>query len=218
MKRIFIVLLCLILTVNSSFAFGFHKKKQNKEQMQEPKSGYNGSLPDIEQAFDGLRVKPKVPNSIYDYNTNLDKEMLEKIPLDNSKYVEIIMKKNEPSRFVLDVLDLIAILEKIKHTIDTNTDFQFYNAQVATLINQVNYFQDKYYGKSEFNVEDYQKLLAVCNKARDIAVSYSQRQLTEKYIPTSNNPYKQDYINLQMKELSMDISDIIDLLKNFEAK
>lgn len=218
MKRIFILFLIFTLCANSAFSFSLFKKKEaQKVEQTEEKSGYKGELPDINKDFEKERAEANKKKIEQNFNTNLDKDELTKIPLANPKYVEIIMKKNDPSSFVLDVRDIINILEKLKTTIDTGRNSQFFNSQVANLINNVNYLQEHHYGTKEYNnFIAHESLIQLCENARNVAILNTSQQLFKQYIPSSEYEYSPQNINGELKQLSKDIGDIIDLLKNME--
>jgi len=216
MKRFLVIFLCLIICANSAYSFSLFKKKNAKSVEQtEQKSGYEGSLPDITKDFEQQRREAAAKALPKNYNTDMEQDALTKIPINNPKYVEVIMKKNTPSSFILDLRDIINVLEKLKTTIDTQKNTQFFNSQVANLINNVNYFQEKYYGKKEYQeLIGHDSLIRICANARELAILNTRQQLFKQYIPSEEYAYSPQNITAQLNDLSKDIGDIIILLKN----
>ena len=84
---------------------------------------------------------------MYDSKKELDTENLLKAPLENRKYVDIIIKKPKETDFMLDVFDIKSIIEKIIKCIDTTNEIQKFNSLNSSLIDNIAYVERKYKGK-----------------------------------------------------------------------
>ena len=198
---------------------GLIKEKRNKKTIQAENSvtadskGYAGTLPDLSREFEYLKDIPLPPGSENIYTTDLDEQRLSKIPVQNSKYVEIILRQHNPSEYLLDVREMIMLLEKLKMTINTTKKLQFFNAQTGSLIHQVNYLQEKYHDKEQALRPEYQKMIDFSNKAREIAIVSAQAEIYKKYIPTSETQYSPSAISFSMDALLPQLDEILILLK-----
>lgn len=213
-----IILISLILTSASAQAlelFGWFKK--DKETQEQPVSqGYQGNLPNVEKEFDHLRNIPSPPSGGKTYDNDFDETKLKKIPSKNSKYVEIMLEHHIENEYLLDAREMISLLEKMKKNINSTQSLQFFNAQTASLINNANYFHDKYRNKKEAKRPEYKRLIALSNSAREVAITYAQSEIYKQYIPTSETKYAKESISREMKALLPQIEELIIMFKEAE--
>ena len=113
MKKIIAILLIIIfLCPLPALAFGKKKKKLEGK-------GYYGNLPSIQSEFGEERNKTKETQSPIILNNDsfdINSKDMKEAPLNNSKYVDVIVKKGSTSDYVNDINELVPILKKLRET------------------------------------------------------------------------------------------------------
>lgn len=216
MKKIFILFLCFILTTGFSF---FGKKKEPEKSDDIPSEevqsrGYVGTLPDLEEEFSYKRKVFKT-KSLTVPDTNVPRKEYQQAPRDNKLFVDIIVKKDRTTQYVNDLNDIIPILRKIQMSIINHADVQVFNAQVASLIDHVNYLQDKYDNKVESQYASFKQLMRFANFARNIAILRAQSLTYTKYLAyqTEGAMYSLDNVEKQMNNLDEQLKQIIYVIE-----
>lgn len=210
MKKIFIILICFIFSVG----FSFGKKKTVTDPNE---TGYRGALPDVESEFDYKRKNTdKNVSPMFNFDTSKSLDNLKPAPIDNPKYLDIIIKKDKTSSYVNDLYEIKNLLEKFKQTIDMNDSIQVFNAQASSLIDYSVYVKDKYQYQKESSSASYKKLMALSDASRKVAILRTQAGTYSKYLSYSAEGavFSNRNIQIQLIYLSKLVEDMIETIKN----
>lgn len=229
MKRVIILYLALILFIPSyANAFSLFSKKKvspsqeenikkdNESSSKQEGKGYQGTLPDIEAEFEyendiintPLKLSPEV-------NNDIDKKDLKSAPVNNPIYLDVIIKKETITPFFKDIADIIRVVEKLKESIEIDAPIQVFNAQAASLINQINYLQKEYHAKPESHYISYKMLLNLSITTHKLAVLGAEAQIYKRYLSYDNDGqiYKPENIKKEKNILLEQIIEILPILK-----
>ncbi|MBQ3641991.1 hypothetical protein II906_08730 [bacterium] len=184
-------------------------------------AGYVGTLPDIEAEFSYLRKeaseKAQAPYSVEELDKQ-NESQLKPVPLNNSDYVDIIIKKDKTSQYANDISSVLLILEKLRRCLNTDGDIQKFNAIVSNFIDNVEYIRIEYKDKPESSYISYNRLLVLSAEARDVATYRMNGLAMEKYLPytAKGNIYTKEALNSRLEKLLANVNDTIYTLKNLE--
>lgn len=149
MKRFFILLLILIF--NSQFAFA------GKPVVDRGK-GYVGDLPELGKMFQ--KEEPSKTKPQYEATKHFNSENeVKPVPRDNPAFVNIILKADKKTQYIIDVNELIPTLEKIYDLIENEEDVQRFVATSYFFTETIEYLRNKYQDKPEFHFVSFQKIL-----------------------------------------------------------
>lgn len=210
-SKILLLFLIIIFFQSSTFGFSLFKKKQPLLHETEPLKGYYGTLPDLTEQFRELNENKTIQN-LYDSKKELDTENLLKAPLENRKYVDIIIKKPKETDFMLDVFDIKSIIEKIIKCIDTTNEIQKFNSLNSSLIDNIAYVERKYKGKVEENYKLFKMLLILSKESRNISTLRMESQIYSKYMLYSGEgaKYRPENIKKQTDHYKQSLNGILN--------
>lgn len=199
-KNFFLLFLILAIFQSCCFGFSFFKKKKPLLHEEEPLKGYYGTLPDLTEQFRELNENKNIEH-LYDSKQELNRDNLLKAPLDNKKYVDIIIKKPKETEFMLDIFDIKHIIEKLTKCINTSNDIQRFNSLNSNLIDNIAYVEKKYKGKVEENYQLYKTLLDLSKESRTLSALRMEAQTYSKYMMYSGEgaKYKPENIKKQIE-------------------
>ncbi|OLA95131.1 MAG: hypothetical protein BHW64_00260 [Candidatus Melainabacteria bacterium LEY3_CP_29_8] len=188
-KNFFLLFLIFAIFQSSCFGFSLFKKKKQLLHEEEPLKGYYGTLPNLTEQFRELNENKNIEH-LYDSKQDLNRDNLLKAPLDNKKYVDIIIKKPKETEFMVDIFDIKNIIEKLKKCIDTTNDIQRFNSLNSNLIDNITYIEKKYKGKVEENYQLYKTLLNLAKESRTLSTLRMEAQTYSKYMMYSGEGAK----------------------------
>ena len=199
-KKFFLVFIILAIFQTSCFSISILKKKKPILHEDEPLKGYYGTLPNLTEQFRELNENKTIEN-LYESTQELNTDNLLKAPLDNKKYVDIIIKKPKETEFMLDIFDIKHIIDKLRKCIDTTNDIQRFNSLNSNLIDNIAYIENKYKGKVEENYRLYKILLNLSKESRDLSALRMEAQTYSKYMLYSGDgaKYKPENIKKQIE-------------------
>lgn len=216
-KNIFLLFLIIIFFPSSTFGFSLFRKKQPLLHETEPLKGYYGTLPNLTEQFRELNENKTIEH-LYESKQELNRDNLLKAPIDNKKYVDIIIKKPKETEFMLDIFDIKHIIEKLRKCIDTTNDIQRFNSLNSNLIDNIAYVEKKYKGKVEENYQLYKTLLNLSKESRSLSALRMEAQTYSKYMMYSGEgaKYKPENIKKQIenyqKSLIKTLNEIQELI------
>ena len=215
MKKIIAILLIIIfLCPIPTHAFGKKKKKLEGK-------GYYGNLPSIQSEFGEERNKTKetqspviLNNSSFDINPKDMKEA----PLNNSKYIDVIVKKGNTSDYVNDINELVPILKKLRECVEQGKDLQKFNAIVSNYIDNVAYIEKKYKDKPEIYYVSFERISDMAKFVKKVAITRTEALTYNKYLGYEevDGVYSPENINNLLENTLIEIEDTLDAIK--EAK
>lgn len=216
-KKIFLLFLIVIFFPSSTFGFSLFRKKQPLLHETEPMKGYYGILPDLTEQFQQLNENKTIEN-LYNSKQELNRNNLLEAPLDNTKYVDIIIKKPKETEFMLDVLDIKQVIDKLLKCINTTNEIQRFNSLNSNLVDNITYVEKKYKGKVEEQYQLYKLLLILSEETRALAILRMEAQTYAKYMLYSGEgeKYKPENIKIQTelykKKLHQILNEIEELI------
>ena len=210
-SKILLLFLILIFFQSSTFGFSLFKKKQPLLHQTEPLKGYYGTLPDLTEQFRELNENKTIKN-LYDSKKELDSENLLKAPLENRKYVDVIIKKPKETDFMLDAFDIKNIIEKLIKCIDTTNEIQRFNSLNSNLIDNIAYDERKYKGNVEENYKLYKLLLTLSKESRNISTLRMEALTYSKYMLYSGAgaKYRPENIKKQTDHYKQSLNGILN--------
>lgn len=223
MKKVFVLLIAIMLTSSSCFAWGWKKKDPpkvdtSKVDVQPDGKGYVGTLPDVSKNF--KTSEPQKTKPMYEEAKNFNSSQeIKPVPRDNPAFVNIILKEDKRSPYVNELnADVIPQLENLLLCIEKKLDVQKFNAKVFFFTQTIEYMQNEYEGKPEINFVSFKKLQELSNHSKAVA---TLRQEAEQYKPYlaytgAGYLYNENTINQQLDYLKTEIEETIVILK--EAK
>ena len=148
--RNFIVLL-LIFIINTQLA---HAGKPIVDRSK----GYVGDLPELGKQFQ--KEEPATTKPQYEATKHFKSENeVKPIPRDNPAFVNIILKADKKTQYLIDVNELIPTLEKIYDSIENEEDVQKFIATTYFFNKTIEHLRNKYQDKPEFYFVSFQKIL-----------------------------------------------------------
>ena len=214
MKKIVAILLLLIIFIPTQQSLAFGKKK-NKDTSN--KKGYYGKLPNINGEFDEERKSKETQSPVILNNDsfNIDSKDMKKAPLDNTQYIDVIVKKSTTGEFVNDINELVPILQKLRACVEQEKDIQKFNAIVSNYIDNVAYIENKYKNKPEMYYTSYERITDTSKYLKKVAITRTEAQTYTKYLGYSeaNGAYSPDNIKKLLEGTLVEIEDTLDVIK-----
>lgn len=226
MKKIFAILLTLLICTPQVYSFSFRRDKQATSAPTEPVeiteydnygSGYVGTLPDISGQFSSS--EPETSKPIFEKSKQFNSSNeLKPVPRDNPAFVNIILKADKKSPYVNDMNELLPQLENMLFCIENNYDVQKFNAKVNFFGQTMQYLQEKYSGKPESSYDSFQKLLVLRTHSQSVATLRSEAEKYKPYLAYTGAGYlyNENVINEQLDYLKTEIEETIVILKEIE--
>ena len=178
-KLIAIILLSVIfLPSQQALAFGKKKKKTTNDK------GYYGRLPNINGEFGEERKSKETqsPVILNEDSFNINSKDMKEAPLNNTQYIDVIVKKGTTSDFVNDINELVPILQKLRACIEQEMDIQKFNAIVSNYIDNVAYIQNKYKNKPELYYASFERAADTAKYLKKVAITRTEAQTYNKYL------------------------------------
>ena len=210
MRKIFVLILILLLQTPQTYAALFGGRKPQADQG----SGYVGTLPDLSKSFNTTEQNNAKP--VFEKTEQLHSgNELKPIPREDPAFVNIILKSDKTSEYINDLNEMIPVLEKILDSIEEHEQVQRFVARVYFLNKNVEYLRDKYAEKPESTFVSFQRLQEVSNHAQTVS---NLRTEAEKYKPYlayggAGYIYNSNNIEQQLEYLKIEIEEAIVVLK-----
>ena len=200
---IYLVIFSLLFLQSPAFA---KKKKEGQ--------GYVGTLPSISKYFQYKQKssKPKLEKGIV--TEPLSEENLIKGPTDDAVFVDVIVKKKEPSKYYNDILAIIPIAEKLRNiTKEYGDNIQKYNSGVNTLDLYVMRLKKDYQNQPESMTESYNLLQEVNYRAKVLGNLKYNANFYSKYQRVLEEEYTPEYLKKHDEILVGELDKIIFILQ-----
>lgn len=214
MKKIIAILLLIIIFVPSEQALAFGKKKK-KEHAND--KGYYGRLPNINSEFGEERKNKETESPVILNNDsfNINSKDLKEAPLNNTQYIDVIVKKGTTSEFVNDLNELVPILKKLRACVEQEKDIQKFNAIVSNYIDNVAYLENKYKNKPEVYYASYERVTDTAKYLKKVAITRTEAQTYAKYVGYHeiDGAYSPENIRRLLEGTLVEIEDTLDVIK-----
>ena len=214
MKKIISILLLIIFVFPSTSAQAFGKKKKAKQI----EKGYYGKLPKINTEFGEDRQKQKETQSpiiLNESSFNVNPKDMKEAPLNNTQYVDVIIKKGSTSEYVNDINELVPILKKLRECVEQGKDLQKFNAIVSNYIDNVAYIENKYKNKPEVYYVSFERISDMAKFVKKVAITRTEALTYNKYLGYNelNGVYSPENINSLLENTLAEIEDTLDVIK-----
>ncbi len=176
--------------------------------------GYVGTLPNLTRNTNPQdETKPPIQTTpAQDFNSE---NALKPVPQENPTFVNIILKPDKTSKYIVDLNEFIPTLENIFDIIDENKNVQIFNAKVYFFNKNADYFRDKYREKAESNYATYKKLMDLSTHAQSVALLRTEAQKYNPYMAYENEGYiySPNNIQKQLNYLKSEIEQMILMIR-----
>lgn len=209
-----LVVLSLILFLSSTTCYGAFFKK-NSDQNVDTSKGYVGTLPDLttEHQPSDTNVAPPIFDSTQEFHSQ---NAIKPIPRDDPAFVNIILKKDKTSQYIMDIQEFIDMLEQIYDAIEDEEPTQRFNAKVYFFNSSADYFKDKYESRPESGYVSYKQILKLSDEAKEVSKLRSEAEKYKRYLAYTDtgSEYSKNNINMQLFNLKLSLERTINILKN----
>lgn len=205
MKKFFV--LSLIFILNSQLTFA-------GKPIVDRSKGYVGDLPELGKMFqkeEPSRTKPQ-----YEATKNFNSEnQVKPIPRDNPAFVNIILKADKETQYIVDVNNLIPTLEKIYDLIENEESIQNFVATTYFFNETIEYLRNKYQNKPEFHFVSFQKILETDLHIQTVANLRVEAIKNTPYMAygADGKIYNSVNIDEQLSFLKQEIEETIAIIK-----
>ena len=214
MKKIIAILILTVILCPTQNTLAFGKKKKQKTDGK----GYYGHLPKIDSEFADEKSKNKATKSPIILNENsfeINTKDMKPSPINNTQYIDVIVKKGTTSDYVNDLNELIPILKKLRECIEQEKNIQKFNAIVSNYIDNVAYIENKYKNKPETYYASYERITDMAKYAKKVAITRTEAQTYNKYLGYQeiNGVYSPENIKNLLENTLIEIEDTLDSIK-----
>jgi hypothetical protein len=207
MKKILTLILIFSFFCLPSYALSKKQKKLIEGR------GYMGTLPEISRYFEYKIKDAESPVDSSLYVEDVDKVDFMQGPMDDSVFLDVIIKKETPSKYIDDIMDIIPVLTAFRTSIVQGGDIQSFNANVNTLDLYVTKLEKDYSDNSVSLSQSYNMLQEVSYKAKVLGNLKYEANYWSKYQPIVKPQYKPQYLKAQDDALLKQIDKTIFVLK-----
>ena len=216
MKKIIVILILSVIICPPSNAWFGKSKKQKTDG-----KGYYGTLPKINSEFGDEKKKNKATTSpiiLNEGSFEIDTKDLKEAPLNNTQYIDVIVKKGTTSEYINDINELVPILKKLRECIEQEKDIQKFNAIVSNYIDNVAYIEKKYKNKPEIYYISFERISDTAKYVKKVAITRTEAQTYNKYLGYQeiNGTYSPENIKLLLESTLSEIESTLNAIK--EAK
>lgn len=186
------------------------KAAQKKAQSMAPAGGYYGTLPNIEREFEYIKQTSKKTKLENKYTDGfLDENNLQKTPLDDDLFLDVILKKEKDSDYIKAVLKIAPILEKFKTCIEENCNLQKFNANVNLVDLYARRLQDDFGTTEDANQKSFYLIQNISYLAKLQGNLKYEANFYSKYMPLSGTIYSKENIQEKDYELFLELEKTI---------
>ena len=205
MRKIFAIF--LILVINTQLAFA------GKPIIDKTK-GYVGDLPELGKQFQ--KEEPSSTKPQYEATKHFNSENeVKPIPRDNPAFVNIILKADKETQYIVDVNNLIPTLEKIYDSIENEEDVQKFIATTYFFNKTIEHLREKYQDKPEFYFVSFQKILETDLHVQTVSNLRVEAVKNTPYMAygADGKIYNSVNIDEQLSYLQKEIEETIAIIK-----
>lgn len=190
------------------------EKKREKLVLKYQNQGYYGTLPNIEREFDYLKQENKKTSLDEKYKDTLIDEMnLQKSPIQDDLFLDVILKKEKETKYTKDVLRFIPIFERFKTCISERCDIQKFNANVNLIDLYARRLEKDHGYTPESSSESFYLIRNIAYLSKLQGNLKYEANFYSKYMPLQNSVYSKENIEKKDAELISELDKIIFVLK-----
>ncbi len=189
----------------------FKRKKKTEPVFDSAQSGYSGNLPNVKSEFDYKRSKT---SSVEDKDKKAEEyypEEFQKSKIDDPLFLDVILKKENQSNYVVDMLRVMKFLESFRAVIENHDTVQKFNANVNLLDLHARRIEKLYKDKPEGMSPSYWMLIDLSYKAKVLGNLKFDANYYSKFSPVLGTKY--DPVNIMTEENKL----LVDLDKTVFA-
>ncbi len=172
-----------------------------------------GTLPEISRYFEYKTKDAKSPPDASIYIDEIDKIDFMQGPMEDSVFLDVIIKKENPSKYIDDIVDIIPVLTAFRTSIAKGDSIQNFNANVNTLDLYVKKLEKDYANNTESYNPSYNMLQEVSYRAKLLGNLKYEANYWAKYQPVAKPEYQPQYLKTQGDALLKQIDKTIFVLK-----
>lgn len=187
----------------------FNRNKKPEPQFDTVQSGYEGTLPNIKQEFQ--YKKPKSTN-VQKEGASADNyypEEFQKSKVDDPLFLDVILKKENPSNYVVDMLRVMKFLESFRTVIENHENIQKFNANVNLLDLHARRIEKLYKDTPDGMSPSYWQLLDLSYKAKVLGNLKFDANYYSKFSPVMGTKYDPENILKEDMKLLSDLDKTI---------
>lgn len=187
----------------------FNRNKKPEPQFDTVQSGYEGTLPNINKEFQ--YKKPKSTN-VQKEGASADNyypEEFQKSKIDDPLFLDVILKKENPSNYVVDMLRVMKFLESFRTVIENHENIQKFNANVNLLDLHARRIEKLYKDTPDGMSPSYWQLLDLSYKAKVLGNLKFDANYYSKFSPVMGTKYDPENILKEDMKLLSDLDKTI---------
>lgn len=197
----------IIFSLSFTPAYSFGKKEKEG-------NGYVGKLPNIEKTFGHKKYKIQSNPETNLIQAPIEKNNLIEGPMEDAVFVDVIIKKQKPSKYVDDIMKIIPVAEKLRTiTKENGSNIQKYNSGVNNFDLYVTKLQKDYQDKPESISESYILLQDVNYRAKVLGNLKYEANFYSKYKPVLEEEYTPQYLQEHDEILVKELDKLIFILQ-----
>lgn len=196
---------------------GLTKKEREELILKYQDKGYYGTLPNIEREFNYIKQKSKKTNFGVKYKDSIiEEENLQKAPLDDELFLDVILKKEKDTKFTKDVLKMIPLLNNFKNCIENNCDIQKFNANVNVIDLYTRRLEKDYGSTMDSQSEGFYLIQNLAYLAKLQGNLKYEANFYSKYMPLNGTIYSKENVEKKDYELLIELDKTIFTLEQLK--
>lgn len=171
--------------------------------------GYQGKLPNIESEF---QYKNKKTSTVKDKGKNAEEyspEEFEPSNTDDPLFLDVILNKGKPSKYIEDMVKVMKFLESFRLVILTHESLQKFNANVNMLDLYTKRIEKLYANAPEGMSPSYWGLIDLNYKAKVLGNLKFDANYYSKFSPTEGTAYDPSNLKKEDEKLLLDLDKTI---------
>ena len=193
------------------------RKQKNAILSKYQNQGYYGTLPNIEREFDYLKQHNKTTALDGKYKDTLIDEMnLQKSPLQDDLFLDVILKKGKETKYTKAVLRFIPMFERFRTCISENCNIQKFNANVNLIDLSARKLEKDFGYSPESSSESYYLIRNIAYLSKLQGNLKYEANFYSKYMPLQESIYSKENIEKKDMELILELDKTIFALRQLQ--
>ncbi len=193
------------------------RKQKNAILSKYQNQGYYGTLPNIEREFDYLKQHNKTTALDGKYKDTLIDEMnLQKSPLQDDLFLDVILKKGKDTKYTKAVLSFIPMFERFRTCISENCNIQKFNANVNLIDLSARKLEKDFGYSPESSSESYYLIRNIAYLSKLHGNLKYEANFYSKYMPLQGSIYSKENIEKKDMELILELDKTIFALRQLQ--
>ena len=193
------------------------RKQKNAILSKYQNQGYYGTMPNIEREFDYLKQHNKTTALDGKYKDTLIDEMnLQKSPLQDDLFLDVILKKGKDTKYTKAVLSFIPMFERFRTCISENCNIQKFNANVNLIDLSARKLEKDFGYSPESSSESYYLIRNIAYLSKLQGNLKYEANFYSKYMPLQGSIYSKENIEKKDMELILELDKTIFALRQLQ--